>query len=176
MVDLWEARYCTGITVIDLQHRVLAGLTTSLRDLAKDLDRQRIASALERVVGYARFHFEYEERLLQLWSYDDISAHRREHERLLAEFGAIASEVAANRLPLDKKVMSFLEGWVFGHIVAADFRWVPFAKEPIGVTGDSSLSGGPQQSGFAIFRHEIWSGLQQESGTAAASRDNRPET
>ncbi len=119
----WESRYLTGITSIDLQHRILADLTNDVHRLAQTLDQRAIEQSLSALQRYAIFHFGFEERLLKSRAYPELTAHQEEHASLRRQLAAIKDGVVLGQLPLDRKVMNFLEGWVIHHIVSADARW-----------------------------------------------------
>jgi hemerythrin-like metal-binding protein len=154
----WETRYATGIAAIDLQHRVLRDLTNRLGVVGKTADEAAIGRAFEDLMRYAEFHFMYEERLLDAWNYPGLPSHVVEHARLLPQLATVGAEVTEGRLPLDEKVVSFLEGWLVNHIMGADMNWVPYAKDQIGYAPEDRRGAGRclEESRRSGTAHCLW--------------------
>lgn len=71
----WKSAYETGIPIIDVQHREMFEIS-----LFPDLDgRPEMFQLLKLLVE----HQKTEETLMQLYAYEELEAHHREHERIV---------------------------------------------------------------------------------------------
>ena len=46
----------------------------------------------------------------------------------MRQFEAVRADIAKGQLPLNSRVMNFLQGWLTHHIVSSDRQYVPFVK------------------------------------------------
>ena len=140
----WHERYRLNILAIDLQHRVLVDLTNELHRAAiESRDPEEIGYAMDELLRYIAFHFNYEETVLDEAGYPGLEAHREHHLELVKEFEALQTEVVRENLVLNDKVMNFLQGWLTHHIVSDDRDYAPYVKEAKSrriVQGDSEVA------------------------------------
>jgi hemerythrin len=124
----WDSSFEFGIAAIDTQHQQLFQLTNSLHQaITEDTSARPAAQVIEELVGYAKEHFSYEERLLRLYSYDSKS-HSLGHERFRAQVLEFKQRLAAGDTALNVHLTYFLRNWLTEHIKGTDAQYVPYLK------------------------------------------------
>jgi hemerythrin len=79
-----DEKYFIGIFELDAQHEEIVTVLTKLGDALDDPGRRpEIAGILGALAEKLRFHFHYEESVMQIASYPEIQEHRRAHEVIL---------------------------------------------------------------------------------------------
>jgi hemerythrin len=122
----WSNDYSVRVVSIDAQHRNLFAIAHELYD-AMSAGRGRMACGkiLDRLVQYTAVHFAFEERLMRSNNYDDLAAHKAEHDALTAQVVQFQSDYWRGKLTLTVQLLQFLKGWLEKHIKGTDMRYVP---------------------------------------------------
>jgi hemerythrin len=69
---------------IDQQHQELADKLNQLRNVINDRESLEVISRkIDDVFVYTRFHFEYEERLMDQYGYPELKLHMDRHKQLI---------------------------------------------------------------------------------------------
>ncbi|HMN94779.1 MAG TPA: hemerythrin domain-containing protein [Hydrogenophaga sp.] len=140
-LQAWDARLETGVSTIDLQHRVLFDLLQGLR--AGDApDRiPGLAQVLEQLKAYADYHFQYEEAwvLQQAGGHPQAAGHGRLHASFTCDLTDLEARLLRGELGVGD-VRAFLLRWLIGHIVEQDLPMIRALRSRV-----SSASG-------ALFR------------------------
>ena len=124
-LQVWDARLETGVSTIDLQHRVLFDLLQRLR-CADDTDRSPgLSGVLHQLKAYAGYHFQYEEAWVQrhVGDHPQAAAHARLHARFDRDLAALEARLDAGALAIDE-VREFLLRWLIGHILEQDLPMI----------------------------------------------------
>jgi hemerythrin len=83
---VWTTTFEMGDGTVDAEHKqfieIVNRLTASIRDRA---EASMIAALCDEVVSHSESHFRNEEAAMARYGYEDLEAHRRDHERLLAD-------------------------------------------------------------------------------------------
>jgi hemerythrin len=126
---VWNAKYLTGIQLIDDQHKELFKLTNELFDSCRKGDGfagpvfQKI---LRSTVDYVKYHFSAEEKIFENINYPRAAEHKMQHEsfakRILQD--AESFEVERHIIPL--KFAMFLKDWTLTHIAVHDKQYADF--------------------------------------------------
>ena len=122
----WTEDMSVGVEVIDIQHKVLVDVINELNQAIKDDKTESlIPIILEKLQGFAKFHFRTEEGYFIRFSYEDADAHVAEHQRLTGKV-----EDFINRYKSDSKVsvgelVFFLGDWLENHLKEMDQLYVP---------------------------------------------------
>lgn len=126
----WEDKYNTGISEIDLQHRVIVRLISTLSDI---LERAKAGEdvfdaaniAIFEIEEYTKWHFDFEEKLFKDKGYSMTEAHCEEHRACREAIAAIDSnELDANQEEVINKTLTMLISWLFKHILNSDMKYV----------------------------------------------------
>lgn len=133
----WDARYETGIALVDLQHQTLVEMLNTLIaavTLERSINREEILSLLDRLAEYAAVHFRDEERLMS--GRPALAAHAETHH---AEHAGFAEQVALARKTFARggETPGFLEGlanfvttWLSYHILGSDMEMSRLLGQP----------------------------------------------
>lgn len=125
----WESKYETGIESIDNQHMQLVAMISELSELVTSAVQgddiyDEMMAMLESLTQYTVDHFKYEEALLEQFQYDELAAHKVEHEKLIAEIESLDLRSAdEDQAAFGKKIMKSLISWLFKHISGTDFLY-----------------------------------------------------
>ena len=118
----WKDEFSVGVTQIDEQHKHLVGLLNGLHEvMGRGGQRQEISALLHDLTAYTRFHFDYEEKLMEQANFDGLEEHRAKHRAMKAEVQRLmmAAEMGdSSALPI--KLMTFLKNWLAKHIGVTD--------------------------------------------------------
>ena len=76
----------SDVSEIDQQHQELVKMLNNLNDaVAKRESRESIYLIIDEVIGYTRFHFATEERLMVNSGYTDVEFHKDKHRQLMED-------------------------------------------------------------------------------------------
>ena len=125
----WNARYSTGISIIDEQHQELFQIVNRLRQLVLDAaDRTAIEGLLEDLVACSERHFASEEAHMAKVGYPDLTQHAAEHAAMLTSLNELLVRFRESHQTMAMMVPTFMEGWLKHHISDGDFGFVSFMK------------------------------------------------
>jgi hemerythrin len=119
----WEDRYSVGIAAVDHEHQELIEL---INRLYAEAVAQRSKDA---VVGFfgdlfmaISAHFALEERFMRERSYDHLTQHKNDHERLLDEIRDIMEDYEASDKFDERLLADALDAWFSRHFETHDAR------------------------------------------------------
>jgi hemerythrin-like metal-binding protein len=129
MEAVWQARYNTGIRLIDEQHQELFGLMERLRtSVTAGGDRAGVVTLIDELVQCSERHFVAEEAIMAKAGYPDLAHHVSEHASMLASLKELQIRFQESHHSLALMVPTFMEGWFKHHISDGDFGFVTFLK------------------------------------------------
>lgn len=125
MALTWSAELCTGIAIIDAQHKTLVGIFNDLAAAqVRGIEAHVIEALFEELVAYTRDHFRTEAELMRDWPVKE--AHRTMHLRAHQSFVDFLrrAQAFAQSNPADVAVdlLAFLAQWLLHHIMGVDAR------------------------------------------------------
>ena len=116
----WKDEYSVGIAAVDHEHRELIALINRLHDAF-------LAQGVASTEGFfgdlykgISAHFALEERLMRDAGYDQLAAHKADHERLLDEIRDIMDDSAGQRRAAE--LPARLDAWFTRHFQTHDAR------------------------------------------------------
>ncbi len=126
----WSEEMELGIPEIDQQHRKLVDMLNEFyHELEEGHREEAVKHFLKELEDYLRYHFEYEESLLQRVGYPDTANHRRTHEM----FKKLYREEVEKFLKGDRKALrelvAFTLSWLYTHIMKTDRKYANYMKE-----------------------------------------------
>jgi hemerythrin len=120
----WKPEFSVGVTEIDSQHKRLLDVINQLHAAMKMGGRPAVLEeVVNELVGYTRYHFAYEERLLETAGYRELEEHRRKHRAMVAQVEAFREQASVGQATMPLKLMSFLKDWLSRHIMETDQRY-----------------------------------------------------
>lgn len=126
----WKDEYSVGVEVLDNDHKKLVQLLnqfTTAYDYAVSEDFER--QALQDLVSYTKTHFEREEGIMEENGYPDISAHKKQHAKMIKQvevFVELYNEKGHDAL---NEVSDFLSKWLINHINGTDKQYTSYLNE-----------------------------------------------
>ncbi|HEX5230257.1 MAG TPA: bacteriohemerythrin [Bryobacteraceae bacterium] len=126
----WKQEYSVHIPSIDKQHRSLVAIIGHLQTaMLEGRTKQIIAPLFQSMNQYTKFHFEYEEQLLEQNGFPDLAAHRQEHARLVQQLKLLEAKYLNGSLNAGAPLMQFLRNWLLDHICAHDKGYSEYLRE-----------------------------------------------
>jgi len=116
----WSSRYELGVQLLDSQHRRLFDLVRAVQaEAEKEGSGPSLMAAVQELAGFARLHFETEEKLMEQHDFSTAEFHRRAHKRLLQDLAAFSARVSQG-MAHGTSVSEFLGKWVNEHVSHGD--------------------------------------------------------
>jgi hemerythrin len=124
----WTDDLSVGVESLDTDHKVLMSLINQLDEaLARNEARASVASVLDALADYTRYHFEREEALMAACGYPDLDAHVEIHRSMRAQVEDIRQRFDSDGETFEPRdVLGFLKNWLTQHIMGRDQLYAPF--------------------------------------------------
>ncbi|MFL5264086.1 MAG: GGDEF domain-containing protein [Anaeromyxobacteraceae bacterium] len=121
----WDPQFATGLSEVDAQHRQLVAIIDgfSARVEAGDgLDAAALAAVYDQLAGYAKYHFDEEEKLMAAAGLDrrHVERHEREHADFCKNVEAMVGRAAGDDGAAARQLVAFLVHWLTYHILGSD--------------------------------------------------------
>ena len=129
---VWNDTLVTGVEEMDEQHRLLVKTLNEAGDKLSDTDDTALLEQITRnLLSYAIYHFETEEALMEEYHYqashpEDAAIHARQHRSFSAKVVAVRDELKSGTPISRQDLLSFLNGWLVGHIMTTDKKLAAF--------------------------------------------------
>ncbi|MDR3115756.1 MAG: bacteriohemerythrin [Treponema sp.] len=127
----WKDTYSVGIPQIDKQHQDLVQLTINLYEACMrgaEPRRTYFKQALHEIVGYVRFHFSAEERLMELIEFPDLAEHKKQHEHFVKKVLVDVKQFESGKTIIPNIFVRFLRDWILTHIGKEDQKYGDYIK------------------------------------------------
>ncbi len=131
----WSDALLTGVAEIDHQHRVLVdSLAEARQTLSDEADDPLFEQLTRDLLGYAIFHFDTEEQLMERHGYDAVAPnaaamHVAQHRSFSERVVALRAAARVGEPGPKAALLTFLEDWLVGHIMTVDKRLGQFLCE-----------------------------------------------
>ena len=129
----WDQSFSVNNTVIDNQHKKWIDIYNRMDRvlLEGDLDSQRDinAEALQAMLDYSRYHFEFEEEYLYSIGYSDIVKHARLHKDFDTLIYQYYRKVCDGDTVLNTELLKVIKSWLLNHILVEDKKYSQFAND-----------------------------------------------
>jgi hemerythrin len=121
----------TGIEAIDDEHHTLMRLGNRLyaMSFSDEVERSEIDAVLAELVGFAKGHFEEEERLMAERGFPGLESHRATHQRMAHYLGEISELARETPLLVTIRLEIFLGSWFIWHMQRDDAEFARFCLE-----------------------------------------------
>jgi len=118
----WDESLTVDVTEIDEDHQKLVELYNLLsHSIEEGASAEYIAVVLEEMISFTVWHFRHEERLMVLYNYPDLAAHRTEHNDLIDSAQEVQQKFQQKKM-LTEADIDYLETWLTEHILGHDMR------------------------------------------------------
>ena len=122
----WNESLCTGIELIDAQHRSLVDCVNEFKKTGARGGVLKSAMAMDALRMYVAVHFSTEEDLLRQHGFPDLEAHVAEHRAFVAQLDVLMAENL--RHDNSAAIAAFFEAWLEDHLCQSDMAYVPYLK------------------------------------------------
>jgi len=123
----WNDKLSVGVAVIDDDHKILLGMANELYDaILARRGKEIVGDILDQLVSYTQFHFAREEQFFASTGYPDAARHTKVHEALTKQVLDIQDRHNRGTQTLTLEAMTFLNDWLFDHILGADAKYGPY--------------------------------------------------
>jgi hemerythrin len=118
----WDESLTVDVEEIDEDHQKLVELYNILSHAVAEGDStEYIDAVLEEMISFTVWHFRHEERLMLLYKYQDVEAHKVEHSDLIDSARELQQKFHEKKM-LSEEDIDYLEAWLTGHILGHDMR------------------------------------------------------
>ena len=129
----WDQSFCTGINIIDEQHKLLFKLGREFELLLQIPDgvskKDDAIKLLADLRDYVTFHFYTEESLMEQIDYPDVEQHREYHEIFQKQITNISLKNINNENYDEMRtLLNNLYSWIFDHMLKEDLKFKEYAK------------------------------------------------
>lgn len=126
----WNDSYSVGHTDIDNQHKRLFELADLLHNaMSSGKGKEVLSKTLTDLVGYTKYHFSSEEKLMQKCQYPEYNQHKQAHDELTAKVIEFQKAFETSRAVLTIDLMQFLRDWLQHHIGETDKKVASYLKQ-----------------------------------------------
>jgi len=126
----WNDTFNTGISRIDIQHKVIVKILNELYDIIIGDEREdKINEIIQELVQYTKYHFSEEEKLFEKYNYIEEKEHKAEHQRFVEEINTVVRQMNTDKGMLAIELMDFLKDWLTEHILDTDQKYITLFKE-----------------------------------------------
>jgi hemerythrin len=125
----WVDRYSLGIPIIDEQHKKLVEMTNDLYRgclLGDDAARDYFMKAVHSVVGYVKYHFAAEEKIMEKIKYPAMAEHKKEHEGFVKKVFEEVKSFEGGKKFVPNVFVRYLKDWILAHIAVQDKKYAEY--------------------------------------------------
>ena len=120
---IWDESLSVEGGEIDEDHRRLVDPFNILSLAVEEGDAaEYIDAVLEELISCTIWHFRHEERLMLMYKYDGIEAHKDEHSDLIDSVRELQQKFHKGNKLLTNEDIEYLEDWLTQHILGQDMR------------------------------------------------------
>ncbi len=126
----WKPEYSVGINIIDAQHKKLIETINMLSDaINKHEAKSALSEVLNRLIEYATFHFELEEKYMIEFKYPGYDEHKKEHNYCTDSVLGFMKKFEAGEQMLPVEMLDFLVDWLHAHMLEIDHKYSAYFQE-----------------------------------------------
>ena len=128
----WKNAFSVGVLEVDDEHKQLLAIINHLHDAMRaGSDTAELSRVMDELVNYTRFHFAFEEQLMERVGYPDMQEHGRRHQAMMARVAQFQADAANARALFSMKLMEFLKYWLSKHILETDMSYGDFIARQV---------------------------------------------
>jgi hemerythrin len=123
----WTKNLSVGVAAMDDDHKKLIAIINDLHDgIIAGHKKEILASALDHLAEYTRFHFAREEEMLAKTNYLAAPIHKMEHAGFVSRLSNLQERFKTAPIAMiDLELMNFLRNWLLTHIQGSDKQYGP---------------------------------------------------
>ncbi len=133
----WSENMSVNIEEIDNQHKKLIGIINNLYEAMKVAKGYEVLDdVLDKLLDYAHYHFETEEKYFEEFEYSDSQLHMNEHKNFFDQIVKFKKALTGDTLMNDEgdiilsvELWVTLKQWFANHVLVFDKKYMPLFKE-----------------------------------------------
>lgn len=127
----WSDEYNIGFKIIDEQHKEFVNILNSSYEAIKSGEMEKsFAKVISELGGYAKLHFETEEKYFSDFSYEDAEKHKKIHREFSNKINELKDRLEKeNDIKLFVEIVDILENWLLDHLNDVDKKYVECFKK-----------------------------------------------
>ncbi|WP_432817046.1 bacteriohemerythrin [Sulfitobacter sp. JB4-11] len=119
----WKPEFSVGDPAVDHEHKELIDLVNrAAGSILENLSEEEIDKSFGDLLHGISAHFAHEERQMRTSTYDQLDAHKADHERLLDALRDIMDEERHAPEQSAERLVEILSDWFIGHFSTHDAR------------------------------------------------------
>ncbi|WP_129599585.1 bacteriohemerythrin [Anaerophilus nitritogenes] len=127
----WRDEYSCEVGEIDHQHRTLLQIGSKLYSILTLKDSEdrydEIMEVLKELKNYTIYHFDYEEKLMEQYGYEDIKTHKRQHKSFVNKVIQLENQdIEEKQKKITLEMITFIADWIENHILVTDQKYKEF--------------------------------------------------
>jgi hemerythrin-like metal-binding protein len=123
----WDKTYNTGITKIDIQHKVIIKVLNELYNVVMINNKEeKLDDIINELVQYTKYHFNEEEILMKRINFPIEEDHIKKHNDFIEKIKEIIErrKKGDNFIAID--IINFLKDWLIDHILVEDKKYAEY--------------------------------------------------
>ena len=127
---VWSDKFKMGIETIDKQHEKWIYFINELyQALQKNEAYERLNSIFNELMEYTKYHFNFEEKYMKEFDYENYEEHLKEHKYFIDKLYEMFNDFINNKLDTPIKLLTFLKIWVEHHVLHTDRGYSELFKQ-----------------------------------------------
>ena len=120
----WSDKFSVEIPSIDEQHKKLVAVINELYNAMKTgKTKEQMGKIVKDLVDYTKYHFSYEEKLMEKAGYKDIEEHKKQHVAFVEKITKTYDDYKNGKLIMSIDICNFLQDWLIHHIQGTDQKY-----------------------------------------------------
>lgn len=126
---IWNDSYCTGIAIIDSQHKSIVDQINNLIDNLDSEDKSHLSLEIIKLLDrYSAEHFATEEKYMKNSDYPNIEAHIKQHHAFKMNAVKSAIKLVKGVETVPEETILYLRNWWSNHILKTDMEYKNYLK------------------------------------------------
>lgn len=126
----WGPKYQLGISLIDNQHKKwIEFINKFFASLLHKKDEAEVRDLLNKLKDYTDYHFGFEEKYMDEFSYEDIEKHKQKHKEFTDSLDSILTSYSQGKETSIHRLVMYLMDWVTDHVLVTDRKYVELFKK-----------------------------------------------
>lgn len=127
----WKEKISVSNKIIDEHHIKLFSLFSNLKNENDTLfDEHTFKQFLMEIKDYTYYHFNYEERLMEMANYPKLVDHKVLHSNFMRKIDEVMLKSKSNNFEVvGYEVYELLNNWLNEHIMVVDKKYVEYLRD-----------------------------------------------